>query len=225
MDLSSLTRAVRQPKSAAVAGLAFGLILSTVLVLLQSTAPSSVAAYGSWADDMSHRSAVVSALALIPFAGIAFLWFIAVVRSQLGRRDDRFFETVFLGSGLLFVAMLFSAAAVLGSVLSLQDAGVALAAGQAAQAWSLAAAFLGQFGTRMAAVFALAVSTAGVRVGSLPRSLSLLGYLTGLLLLLSPPLPRWAEFLFPLWVVALSVLVLVRAPTDAQPSSVEPSSS
>jgi hypothetical protein len=40
-------------------------------------------------------------LYLAPFAGIAFLWFIAAIRSQLGEREDRFFATVFLGSGLL----------------------------------------------------------------------------------------------------------------------------
>jgi len=40
---------------------------------------------------------------LAPFAGIAFLWFIAVVRNLIGDREDRFFATVFLDSGLLFV--------------------------------------------------------------------------------------------------------------------------
>jgi hypothetical protein len=219
MDRSSLARGVRQPRAAAVAGLAFGLILGAVLVLLQSASPATVADSGRWIEDLSHRDAVVAALALIPFAGIAFLWFIAVVRSQLGQRDDRFFDTVFVGSGLLFVAMLFAAAAVLGSVLSLQDAGVALATGAAAQAWSLAAALLGQFGARMAAVFALAVSTAGVHVGSLPRWLAAFGYATGLLLLLTPPLPRMAQLLFPLWVIALSLLVLVRKSPPVQPSS------
>ena len=49
---------------------------------------------------------------LIPFAGIAFLWFIGVLRDRIGEREDRFFATVFLGSGLLFVAMLFVAAAI-----------------------------------------------------------------------------------------------------------------
>ena len=64
----------------------------------------------------------------------------------------------------------------------------------------------------MAAVFVLAVSTAGLRVGSLPRRLGAFGYGTGLLLLLTPPFPRWIELLFPLWVIALSLLILVRNP-------------
>jgi hypothetical protein len=216
VDRSAVARAVRQPRSAAAAGLVFGLVLATVLLLLQSASPATLADSSGWVDNLDRRDAVVTALALIPFAGIAFLWFIAVVRSQLGQRDDRFFETVFLGSGLLFVAMLFAAAAVLGSVLALDDAGVPLSPAAAAQAWALAAALLGQFGARMAAVFALVVSTAGARVGSLPRPLVALGYLTGLLLLLTPPLPRWAQLLFPLWVVSLSVLVLVRRPPTVE---------
>ena len=58
------------------------------------------------------------ALNLVPFAGIAFLWFIGVLRDRIGEREDRFFATVFLGSGLLFVAMMFVAAAVAGAVIA-----------------------------------------------------------------------------------------------------------
>ena len=81
-------------------------------------------------------------------------------------------------------------------MLWLDDGGLDLAPGAAAQSWALASALLGQFATRMAAVFALAVSTAGVRVGSLPRAPAGLGFVTGLLLLLTPPVPRWAQLLF-----------------------------
>jgi hypothetical protein len=202
--------AVRQPKAAAVAGLAFGLILTGVLVLLQSATPTSVADSGTWMTDLGRRDAVSKALALIPFAGIAFLWFIAVVRSSLGGREDRFFDALFTGSGLLFVAMLFASAAVLMSALALADAGVVRGPGADAEAWALASALLGSFGARMAAVFTLAVTTSGLRAGSLPRLLALLGYATGALLLLTPPLPRWAQLLFPVWVMGISIHVLIR---------------
>lgn len=216
MNRASVARAVRQPKAAAVAGLAFGLILGAVLLLLRSAAPETVAESGSWVVDLERRGAVVTALTLIPFAGIAFLWFVAVVRSQLGGKEDRFFETVFLGSGLLFVAMLFSAAAVLSAVLSLASEGAPVSEEVAANAWAIASALLGEFGARMAAVFTIVVSTAGRRLGSLPRPVALLGYACGLLLLLTPPLPTWARLLFPLWVIALSVLVLLRRPVQAE---------
>ena len=58
------------------------------------------------------------ALNLIPFAGIAFLWFVGVLRDRIGEREDRFFATVLLGSGLLFVAMLFIGAAVAGGLIA-----------------------------------------------------------------------------------------------------------
>lgn len=207
---SRVAAAVRQPRSAGIAGLVFGLILAGVIVLLQSAAPSADSQSGTWATEEDRRNAVSAALALIPFAGIAFLWFVAVVRSSLGHHADRFFDAVFTGSGLLFVAMLFAGAAVLMATLSLQDAGVEQAASSDLASWALASTLLGSFGARMAAVFVLAVSTASRRVGTLPTALALFGYLTGALLLLTPPLPAWAQLLFPLWVIAVSIHVLVR---------------
>ena len=59
------------------------------------------------------------ALNLVPFAGIAFLWFMGVVRDRLGSNEDRFFATVFLGSGLLFLAMLFTSAAIAGGLIGI----------------------------------------------------------------------------------------------------------
>ena len=70
---------------------------------------------GTWVADGSGRVAL--ALNLIPFAGIAFLWFIGVLRDRLGSEEDRFFATVFLGSGLLFLAALFVAATIVGALL------------------------------------------------------------------------------------------------------------
>jgi len=57
---------------------------------------------------------------LAPLAGITFLWFIAVVRDRMGQQEDRFFASVFLGSGLLFIAMYFAAIGVAVGLLSEQ---------------------------------------------------------------------------------------------------------
>ena len=209
MDRVSISRSIRRPASAGIAGLVFGVILCVVIVLFHNAAPALIADAGGWIDDPSRRMAVDRALGLIPFAGIAFLWFIAVIRAQLGSREDRFFETVFLGSGLLFVAMLFSAAAAMKGVLVLIDAGVSLPSETAAFAWTLSTTLLAFFGTRMAAVFMLSVTTMGVRTGSVPRWLAIPGYLIAVLLLLTPPLPNLTQFLFPLWVVLASVHILL----------------
>ncbi len=209
MDRVSIMRAVRRPASAGIAGLVFGGILCVVIVLFHNAAPALIVDSGRWVDDPSRRNAIDLALGLIPFAGIAFLWFIAVIRAQLGSREDRFFETVFLGSGLLFVAMLFTAAAAMKGVLLLADAGLALPSQTSAFVWTFSTSLLALFGTRMAAVFMVSVTTMGVRTGSVPRWLAIPGYLIAVLLLVTPPLPNWTQFLFPLWVALASVHILI----------------
>ena len=106
----------------------------------------------------------------------------------------------------------------------MSDAGIPQEPGAAAHAWALASSLLGSFGARMAAVFALTVSTAGLRLGNLPRPLALLGYFTGFMLLLTPPLPPWAQLLFPFWVMAISVRILVRERSAARAERVDAAS-
>jgi len=109
---------LRTPRAAAVAGIIFSVLLIIALTLLRVSAPPSPSAAGIWLTDSAHRAGVAVGLNLVPFAGIAFLWFIGVLRDRIGEREDRFFATVFLGSGLLFVGMLFVAAAVAGALVA-----------------------------------------------------------------------------------------------------------
>ena len=210
MNRSRVLSAIRRPESAAVAGLVFAVILGVALALLHGAAPGDTEAARVWVSDDARRSAINLALTLVPFAGIAFLWFIAVIRTHLGAPQDRFFETVFLGSGLIFVAAMFTAAAVLKAVLILDDSADPPTPDIASFAWTFASAILGVFGAKMAAVFTFAAATAGVRAARLPRWLGILGYVTGLCLLVIPPLPSVAQFLFPVWVALVSLLILVR---------------
>src|SRR5580693_10001271 len=109
---------LRTPRAAAVAGIVFSVLLISALVLLRVSVPAHPSVPGSWLTDSRRRAAVAIALNLVPFAGIAFLWFIGVLRDRIGEREDRFFATVFLGSGVLFVAMLFVTAAVAGGLFA-----------------------------------------------------------------------------------------------------------
>jgi hypothetical protein len=87
----------RTRRSAAIAGIVFAVLLLTALTMMRL-------ALGD-ADPRtlqfdSHRRALIRVgLHLVPFAGIAFLWFIGVVRDQLGPVEDRLISTVFLGIG------------------------------------------------------------------------------------------------------------------------------
>ncbi|HSN06602.1 MAG TPA: hypothetical protein VLV82_04585 [Candidatus Angelobacter sp.] len=213
----ALAQELRTPRSAAVAGIAFALILGTVIVLFRASGPAADDGGTLWLSDGQRRSAITTALSLVPFAGIAFLWFIGVIRARLGAREDKLFATVFLGSGLLFVALLFAGAAMIGSVLLLTARPEPLATDSVRLAQAVSATLLGSFAARMAAVFVLSVTTLGLRTRLVPRWLLGLGYVVALALLLSPPISGWAQLLFPAWVLVLSVQILLVGTDPARP--------
>ena len=121
----TVTRArATTPRAAAIAGILFSLLLLTSLTLIRLSVPENPQDAGTWLS--GDWKTISIALNLLPFAGVAFLWFIGVVRDRLGEHEDRFFATVFLGSGLLFLAMLF-AVPLLGERLDALSIGFALA--------------------------------------------------------------------------------------------------
>ena len=143
---------LRTPRAASVAGIVFSVLMITALVLLRISAPSPGAS-SQWLTDSGRRAAVAVALNLVPFAGIAFLWFVGVLRDRIGEREDRFFATVFLGSGLLFVAMIFVAAAVGGALIAASGHVVRTArAGTLALSRNITNGLLNVYAMRMAAV-------------------------------------------------------------------------
>jgi hypothetical protein len=96
-------------------------LLGVVLILLRIAVPEDTGEAATWLDEPWRKDAVALALNIVPFAGIAFLWFVGAVRDRIGAAEDRFFATVFLGTGLLFVAMLFAAAAVAGGLFAAES--------------------------------------------------------------------------------------------------------
>jgi len=199
---------IRDPASAAIAGIIFSVILMVVLAQFHAAVPAGIATT-EWLEESSRRGGVQVAVGLIPFAGIAFLWFIGVIRTRLGSREDKLFATVFLGSGLLFVAIMFLAGSILATLLTLYSRGFAVDADAMVLLTVLTKSMMGMFGFRMAAVFTLSVTSLGLRTRLLPRWLVGLGYLTAIVLLLSPPVSPWSQLLFPTWVLAFSVHTLV----------------
>jgi hypothetical protein len=147
---------------------------------------------------------------LAPFSGIAFLWFIAVVRNLIGDREDRFFATVFLGSGLLFVAMLFVAAGIGGALLAavkFQHQPVP-SAETIVTVRALTFGFLFVYAMRMAAVFMIVTSTIGMRLGVFPRWLVAAGFVAALVLMLNVSYIESLVLVFPVWVAAVSTVIL-----------------
>lgn len=207
-DVGTLTRdALRTPRAAAVAGIAFALLLFTSLLLIRLAVPSDPDDAGEWLTDSSRRGAVKLALNLLPFACIAFLWFIGVVRDRIGAGEDRLFATVFLGSGLLFIAMLLAGGAVAGGLLPFGETtapdGV----------WSfgrrMTHTLFTVYAMRMAAVFTISTTTIAGRLGLAPRWLTIFGFGTGLVLMFGIGVFPWVQLLFPIWVFVFSVHILV----------------
>jgi hypothetical protein len=168
-------------------------------------------------DDASSRRLIRWSLQLVPFAGIAFLWFIGVIREQIGVVEDRLFSTVFLGSGLLFLAMLFVGAVTSTSLLEMlagPDVNVELWA----YGRSSTQAIISVYAMRMAAVFTLSVSTLGLRTAALPRWVSLIGYAVALVLMLAAGEHKWTQLVFPAWVLLVSLVILFTRP-PARPAA------
>jgi hypothetical protein len=182
--------------------------LFSAMLLLRLSVPGDPTNPAAWQAINPRR--VELALNLIPVAGVAFLWFIGVLRDRPGAAEDRFFSTLFLGSGLLFLAMLFTAGAVLGAILITYS--TAAAQPGEVQALGLSRALLSNltniYAIKMAAVFMITTSTLVLRTALAPRWIAFLGYLLSLPLLFGSRFLDWEFVVFPLWVLLFSGYIL-----------------
>lgn len=212
-DEETMTRANwKTPKAAAIAGILFCVLLLAVFWLLRISVPTDPLEPGEWLKTSSSRVAV--ALNLVPFAGLAFLWFIGVLRDRLGSREDRFFATVFLGSGLLFLAMLFAAGAIVGSMLAAfalyRDTFVDSMMFHFARL--LAYNAINIYAAKVAGAFMISTSTLLIYTNLAPRWIALVGYAFAVLLLFGGYYAGWVFVLFPIWILVLSVYILLKNP-------------
>jgi hypothetical protein len=210
---STIHKKLRAPKAAAIAGILFCVLLITSQLLVWGSIPANLG--GPALDVLSHSKTISLALNLLPFAGIAFLWFIAVVRNRLGELEDRFFATVFLGSGLLYIGMVFTSAALAGGLIRVlinapeiltQTGAYALGRAQIYQTMNV-------YGIKMAGVFMFSTSTILLRTGIVQRWIAFLGYALGAVLLLSIGIIGWIPLVFPVWVLLISVAILLENPS------------
>jgi hypothetical protein len=205
---------IRALRAAGVAGLVFAALFTVSLVIIRANPPVVATAVGDGLS-VEVRDRWLVALYLIPFAGIAFIWFLAALRRRIGRLEDQFFATVFLASGLLFVAMLFAAGATASAAVAAGRFGTQ-PANQAAFEFgrALSETLFYVFAVKMAAAFMLVSSTIGRRTGFLPGWFVALGLLAGIVMLFSVGFFELLALIFPAWVAIVSVLLL-RAHPDA----------
>jgi hypothetical protein len=203
-------REVRSPRSAALAGILFSLLIGASMILLRTGAivdPTEIDT--EWLDAQSSAAAVV--LVLVPFAGIAFLWFTGVMRDLLGGLEDKFFATIFLGSGIILVVMMFVWASAYGAMFGtyqafggeLNDFDILI------YATVFANQIMGSYFLRMASVYMLSIGSLWTRTKVVPRWLTIVTYLVAVPFLLFAGALRWARFLFPAWVLLVSIVILI----------------
>lgn len=213
-------RRLTTPRAAAVAGLLFALSFTASLVLVRTTIPTDPFAQPDWVEEGAGRLRL--AMVLMPLAGIAFLWFVGVLRDLLGDFEDRFFSTVFFGSGLLFLAMVFVSMAVAGGILTSagvgQDRVYDVEVVRFGRATMLEVSNV--YALRMAGVFMISLATIWLRTGLMPRWLVGVTYLLALTLLVVTTFSLWTPLVFPCWVFLVSVLILARSFASPGPDPV-----
>jgi hypothetical protein len=212
--IDGVRHALSSVEAAALSGIAAAVLLSLSVYLL-----SRQPGVGSWSpsDDLAwyansdNRATVFVGLNLAPLGIVAFLWFMAVIRRRLGSREDQLFSTVFLGSGIAFAFLTIAAATCAAAPTLVVHFGdeADLNAGTVALAHGLWFGFWGVSASRLVGVFMAATSTIGLRFAALPRWLGRLGLLLGVLLGITGAFAGPLDFLFPAWLVVVSITLLV----------------
>jgi hypothetical protein len=199
---------LRTPRAAAIAGIIFSLLFTASLLLVWVSIPENP--LSAPAAAIKHLKILSFSLNLLPFADIAFLWFIAVVRDRLGESEDRFFATAFFGSGLLFIAMVFNAAATAAGIIKVLGSGSEnlMQSGTYALGRIEIQQSIHIHAMKMAGLFMTTISRISLQTRVFPRWMAFLGYLLALILLISVGTVEWIPLVFPLWVLLISAYIL-----------------
>ena len=204
-------RPLSSPRAAALAGVLFAVLFTTALALLRSSLPETLAADTDWTNGgVTTRLGI--GLGLVPFSGIAFLWFMGVVRDRFKDSEDQLFSSVFIGSGLLFLAMVFVSSAIAGGIVA--SAPLIADEQSRSEMTTFGRAVMLQvsniYALRMAGVMLISLATMWLRTGVMPRWLAFVTYATAIVLLFVTSLSLWATLIFPVWVLGVSILILVQ---------------
>ncbi len=203
-------RRMNSPRAAALAGVLFAVLFAAALVLMRTSLPDQPSIPADWPDDAATARLTIG-LSLVPFSGIAFLWFMGVVRDRFKETEDQLFSSVFIGSGLLFLAMVFVSAAIAGGIVA---AAPLMSDESRVEMSSFGRAVMLQvsniYALRMAGVLLISLATMWLRTGVMPRWLSFVTYAVAIVLLFVTTLSLWVTLIFPAWVFAVSILILIQ---------------
>lgn len=200
----------------ALAGLLFAGLFLVAWLLLRSSpdfdaTDRELRAY--YEDPDQRQASVVAALYVVPLAALAFIWFMAALRDRYVRssgREHTILSTAHVVAGTLVVVSLFLLATVELSVGWLAGTSEVLDVGGARALLALGQAASDIMTLRAAAVFVAISTSRGVRSGLFPRAFGVLSVLVALTLLFVYASAQWVGLLFPAWVAASSIMILLR---------------
>lgn len=185
------------------------MLFALAYVLMRLSIPADISGGSDWLE--TRASTIKLAIGLVPFAGIAFLWFIGVIRDRLGEHEDQFFSTVLLGSGLLFLGLTFAVAALTAAMVSTYEANPSglVDSGLYTFDRSLTYHVANIFAVRMAGVFMVSAATIWARTRTMPRWLVVVTYALAMVQLVTVSYSMWVSLIFPAWTFSVSVFILV----------------
>jgi hypothetical protein len=207
---SQQSQSLKTPRAAAVAGILFAVLFATSIILIRLAVPEELSSGTEWLTKGRQRISI--AVILMPFAGMAFLWFIGVIRDLLGEYEDKFFSSVYFGSSLLFLAMIFVAMAIGGGLvasLSIDRTGAAeldnavIVFGRA-----VALQISNVYAMRMAGMFMTSLAAIWFRTRLVARWLTFITFALALMLLVVISFSLWVTLIVPTWVLLVSFYIL-----------------
>jgi hypothetical protein len=208
----------------AAVGIAHALLFILAYLLLQGTpgAKASDAELVQFYTVGDRRRLIIVGLYLMPFAAIAFLWFIVALRMWIAYSAIRvsvLLSNVQLVAGIIYIALFLTAAAALSAMsASIEFAESGVDASEARQFLQFSNTMVLVLAMRMAAIFVFTTSNIGRTSGVLPRWFIYAGFAVGLFLLLSASFSPLLVMAFPVWLLTLGAILLGRArriPRDA----------
>lgn len=217
-ESNGLRRHFASVEAAAIAGLvcAVGWSLSFRGLLATPAIGAPDADVVAFYADPAKATAVVIWLQVLVVATIAYLWFVGVIRGRIGDNEPKLFGTVFLGASILLAGLLFVGASLLAAPSLLVELGdKAPDPGAASLTRAAAAAVLSVFAPRIATLVMFSTASLGRATGALPRWLVWLTYGIGVVELVNVTIATPRIFLVPAWIGLVSIVLLVRRPSQA----------
>ncbi len=166
-------------------------------------------------DPNERRVVIIAGLYLLPFAGIAFIWFFISLRTWISAsapRIDVILSNVQLVSGIIYTTLVLAAGASMSvTALTIESSNVDIDPLLARQFPQFGTSLLLVFAMRMAAMFVLTTTNLGRLSGILPRWFVVAGFVVAVVLLLTASLNSWLILVFPAWILIACVILIDRA--------------